>query len=299
MDVNTAMALPNGHHMANGTSYATSQSNSDPTTPRPATPVNHTRSRSLSQAEASTPSKSKWLPPLNSPTALYSHLRDTTTEVAPHPTTLSSLVRSSSFRRRFTPPHLSPVKSSPSRSRPPSPLATKTHSGSSSSGYFDFVPGCTAGTDTPMLYREPLIRRRGSISSDALMTPAEENQWLNSNSTGLPSTLPRSDSEPSWAPASAPPSTPAQAPTPPSPEAGSKLSGGDSPSTGTLERRERRRQVVRLDSFGGEGLMRKPSVRRLQAGEDEPSGFEQPLSPVEGKAQPPTPIPGSPNPMAE
>lgn len=290
MDTDTAEALPNGHCTLDSPSHQ----NTCPSTPKTTNPHDHKRSQSasatepdpvskLSATEPTTP-KSKSLPPLLPPADLYSHLRDTTTEVAPHPATLSPLMRTSSFRRRFsTPPNLSPVRS-PCRSRPPSPLATKTHSGSSSSGYFDFMP--MSGTDTPMLDRDRECQtqgRRGSIGSDALLlTPAEERQfslsgWNTSSTTSTPRTLSQRGSEDQLNKLSAAPS----------PEPGSKLSGGDSPSTGTLERRARRRQVVRLDSFGGEGLMRKPSTRHLDSGF---TGSELTQLPAGTKAPPPTPM---------
>lgn len=264
-----AEPLPNGHCGADG-----------PSPP----PFDHKRSYSASatdstpraQTEPSTP-KSKSLPPLLPPNELYSHLRDTTTEIAPHPAALSPLLRSSSFRRRLsTPPHLSPVHSVHSaRSRPPSPLATKTPGGSG--GYFDLVP--QSGADTPLLDREREGQgRRGSACSDALMTPAEERQFSTPGSESAAST-PRSLSQRG---------SEDQLPRVPEPEPGSKLSGGDSPASGTLERRARRRQVVRLDSFGGEGLARKPSARRLSAAAPGPE-------PVPGgtTAPPPTPMPES------
>ncbi|EJT52053.1 hypothetical protein A1Q1_06766 [Trichosporon asahii var. asahii CBS 2479] len=289
MDTDKAGAIPNGHCGVNEPNHQ----NTCFSTPRSTILHDHKRSQSasatdpdplsqLSTTEPTTP-KSKSLPPLLPPAELYSHLRDTTTEVAPHPATLSPLLRSSSFRRRFsTPPHLSPVRS-PCRSRPPSPLATKTHSGSSSSGYFDFMP--MSGTDTPMLDRDRECQaqgRRGSIGSDALLlTPAEERQfnlsgWNTNSTASTPRTLSQRGSEDQLHKSAAA-----------SPEPGSKLSGGDSPSTGTLERRARRRQVVRLDSFGGEGLMRKPSTRHLDGGFP---GSEMSQMPAGTKAPPPTPM---------
>lgn len=198
---------------------------------------------STSTGTEPTSPKSKSLPALLPQAELYSHLLDTTTEVAPHPAALSPSLRSSSFSRRFsTPPHLSPILS-PGRSRPPSPLASKTCS-SSNIGYFDFKPSVM---DTPMLDADR--HRRVSVTSDTVLTPADDAQlsWCSSS----PRALSQRGSEDPFTKA------------PASPELGWKLTGGDSPSSGTLERRARRRQVIRLDSFGGEGLLRKPSSRRL------------------------------------
>lgn len=290
MDTDMAGPLPNGHCGLNEPHHQYTC----PSTPRSTVPHDHKRSHSASATDPDlvsplstkvpTTPKSKSLPPLLPPAELYSHLRDTTTEVAPHPATLSPLLRSSSFRRRFsTPPHLGPVRS-PCRTRPPSPLATKTHSGSSSSGYFDFMP--MSGTDTPMLDRDRECQaqgRRGSLGSDALLlTPAEERQfsisgWNTNSAASTPRTISQHGSEDKLN----------MSPVAASPEPGSKLSGGDSPSTGTLERRARRRQVVRLDSFGGEGLMRKPSTRHLDGSLP---GSEMAQLPAEAKAPPPTPM---------
>lgn len=44
-------------------------------------------------------------------------------------------------------------------------------------------------------------------------------------------------------------------------ETGLKLVPVDGPSSGQLERKEKNKDVIRLDSFGGEGLQRKPSGR--------------------------------------
>lgn len=268
MDADMAQVAPNDYNGLSKPSPPVSYASR----PEGASFHDHKRSQSASAATDRVsemhPSavKTGSLPPILPPSELYSHLRDTTTEVAPHPVMLSPLLRSSSFRKRLsTPLHLTPTES-PSRSRPPSPLATKTHSGSSSSGsggYFDFIPG--GGMDTPMLDHEFQGQglRRGSVNSDAfLLTPAEERQfsmssWITNNGSSTLSSSPRTLSQRGSQ------DQLNKAAMPPSPESGSKLSGGDSPSRGTLERRARRREVVRLDSFGGEGLVRKPSARRL------------------------------------
>ncbi|EJT47077.1 hypothetical protein A1Q1_04186 [Trichosporon asahii var. asahii CBS 2479] len=106
-----------------------------------------------------------------------------------------------------------------------------------------------------------------SVSGSPSSNGTGANTPTDGSSHGTPA-LPHSNASPGGTPVVAPLPLPlAGAPT--LAETGMRLSPDSSHPSGQLERKSPRPRLVRLDSFGGEGLERKPSTRRANLDEHE------------------------------